>query len=68
MCFCPISTLKRLVGSILVLSCLLFLPPFQKDLDAGSYSPEQVKVAMLIKFTDFITWPEEAFLLEKLSI
>ncbi len=28
---------------------------------AGSFTPEQVKAAMLIKFTDFITWPEKAF-------
>lgn len=28
---------------------------------AGPFTPEQVKAAMLIKFTDFITWPENAF-------
>ena len=40
---------------------LIFFPFGAKDARAESFTCEQIKAAMLIKFTDFIAWPETAF-------
>lgn len=39
----------------------LVVCPMVVPVMAGSVSSLQVKAAMLIKFTDFITWPDQAF-------
>jgi len=45
---------------VLVLLALVVCP-MVVPVTAGSVSSLQVKAAMLIKFTDFITWPDQAF-------
>jgi len=44
---------------LLVLAFVLFLGPV--PVMAGSITSHQIKAAMLIKFTDFIAWPHDAF-------
>ncbi|MBI9089661.1 MAG: YfiR family protein [Desulfobacterium sp.] len=51
--------ITRVLRVLVVLT--LVLVPRGVPVMAGSVSSLQVKAAMLIKFTDFITWPDQAF-------
>ncbi|MCP4119040.1 MAG: YfiR family protein [Desulfobacteraceae bacterium] len=51
-----ITRVYRVLVLLLLAACLTVVPVM-----AGSVTSLQVKAAMLIKFTDFITWPNQAF-------
>ncbi|MBF0199938.1 MAG: YfiR family protein [Desulfamplus sp.] len=50
----------KVISAASLLLCLLFVhPPF---LHPGEPSKEEIQAALVIKFTDFMEWPEDAFI------